>query len=197
MKAIRKTKAGETLRDLLDKNEEAPEGLTAKQKELFNWFRNLNRSIINGENEVRRAMGVEEIPYRQAYVRHVPDAMAWNIINGTHPIPPSLIYWSKKLVSKKIFNPMELHRQLSDDLANLYSKDLAFASKNMVYTGLKEIHLAQPLRAFTERMGALSDVMPASTRRWVTDYINQVIKGQQTEWDESINAIVSESGVGG
>ncbi|KKN65898.1 hypothetical protein LCGC14_0477150 [marine sediment metagenome] len=191
------TKGSSALRDLLDKTEEPPAGLTPKQEELFTWFRNLNRSIINGENEVRRAMGVEEISYRQAYVRHVPDEMARNIIEGTHPIPPSLQYWAKKLVSKKVFNPMELHRQLSDDLAKLYSKDLAFATKNMVYTGLKEIHLAQPLRAFTERMGALTDIMPASTRKWVTDYINQVIKGQQTEWDESINAIVTESGIGG
>ncbi len=191
------TKGSSALRDLLDKTEEPPAGLTPKQEELFTWFRNLNRSIINGENEVRKAMGVEEISYRQAYVRHVPDEMARNIIEGTHPIPPSLQYWAKKLVSKKVFNPMEFHRQLSDDLANLYSKDLAFATKNMVYTGLKEIHLAQPLRAFTERMGALTDIMPASTRKWVTDYINQVIKGQQTEWDESINAIVTESGIGG
>ncbi len=191
------TKGSAALRDLLDKHEEAPASLTDKQKELFNWFRNLNRSIIDGENEVRRAMGVEEISYRQAYVRHIPDVMARNIMEGTHPIPQSLLYWSRRLVGKKIFNPMELHRQLSDDLAKLYSKDLAFATKSMVYTGLKEIHLAQPLRAFTEQMGALSDVMPATTRKWVTDYVNQVIKGQQTEFDESINAIVTESGIGG
>ncbi|KKM15181.1 hypothetical protein LCGC14_1698650, partial [marine sediment metagenome] len=191
------TKGSVALRDLLDKYEEAPASLTDAQKDAFNWFRNLNRSIIDGENEVRRAMGVEEIPYRQAYVRHIPDEMAKNIMEGTHPIPPNLLYWAKKLVSKKIFNPMELHRQLSEDLANIYSKDLAYATKSMVYTGLKEIHLAQPLRAFTEQMGALSDVMPATTRRWVTDYINQVIKGQQTEFDESINAMVTESGLGG
>ena len=191
------TKGSSALRDLLDKNEEAPASLTPKQEELFNWFRNLNRTIINGENEVRRAMGVEEIAYRQAYVRHIPDAMASEIMQGTQPIPPSLQFWARKLVGKKIFNPMELHRQLSDDLADLYTKDLAFASKNMVHTGLKEIHLAQPLRAFTEQMVAISDIMPASTQRWVTDYVNQVIKGQQTEWDESINNIVTESGIGG
>ena len=190
------TKGSSALRDLLDKNEEAPANLTDDQRELFNWFRNLNRSIINGENEVRRAMGVEEISYRQAYVRHIPDAMASSIIEGVHPLPQSLIFWAKKLVSKKIFNPMELHRQLSDDLAEVYSKDLAFATKNMVFIGLKEIHLSQPLRTFTEQMGALSDVMPASTRKWVTDYINQVIKGQQTEWDESVNALVTEGGIG-
>ena len=190
------TKGSSALRDLLDKNEEAPANLTDEQKELFNWFRNLNRTIINGENEVRRAMGVEEISYRQAYVRHIPDAMASSIIEGVHPLPQSLIFWARKLVSKKIFNPMELHRQLSDDLAEVYSKDLAFATKSMVFTGLKEIHLAQPLRTFTEQMGALSDVMPASTRKWVTDYINQVIKGQQTEWDESVNALVTEGGIG-
>ena len=185
------------LRDLLDKFEEAPAELTAAQKESFNWFRNLNRTIINGENEVRRGLGMPEIPYREAYVRHVPDVMAEAILRGEHPLPPSLEYWSRRIVSKKIFNPMAMHRQLSDDLAKLYTKDLARASKNMVYTGLKEIHLAQPLKAFTEQMGALSDVMPASTRKWVTDYVNQVIKGQQTEWDANLNRLVTESGIGG
>ncbi len=190
------TKGVTQLRDLLDKFEEAPAELTEAQKEVFNWFRNLNRTIINGENEVRKALGMPEIAYREAYVRHVPDAMAEEILRGTHPLPPSLEYWSRKIVSKKIFNPMEFHRQLSDDLAKLYTRDLARAAKNMVYTGLKEIHLAQPLRAFTERMGALSDVMPAPTRKWVTDYVNQVIKGQQTEWDANLNRLVTENGIG-
>ena len=193
----RPTKGVAKLRDLLDKFEEAPAELTKQQKAVFNWFRNLNRTIINGENEVRRGLGLPEIGYREAYVRHIPDVMAEEILRGLHPLPPSLEYWSRRIVSKKIFNPMEFHRQLSDDLAKLYTKDLAQATRNMVYTGLKEIHLAQPLKAFTERMGALQDVMPASTRKWVVDFVNQRIKGQQTEWDAGINRIVTESGFGG
>lgn len=188
------------LRDALEKFEEAPAGLTSQQVATFNWLRNLNRTIINGENEVRRGLGMPEIPYREAYVRHVPEAMAEEIFRGTHPIPPSLEYWSKRIVSKKVFNPMELRRmqsELTDDLTKLYTRDPYYAAKNMAYIGLKEIHLAQPLKAFTERMGALSDIIPASTRRWVIDYVNQVIKGQQTEWDANLNRLVTESGIGG
>ena len=185
------------LRNLLDKFEEAPAGLTKQQKAEFDWFRNLNRTIISGENEVRRGLGMPEIAYREAYVRHVPDTMAEEILRGLHPLPPSLSYWSSRIVGKKIFNPMEFHRRLSNDLAKLYTEDLELAARNMVYTGLKEIHLAQPLKTFTVRMGALSDVMPASTRKWVVDFVNQRIKGQQTEWDAGLNRLVTESGFGG
>jgi hypothetical protein len=194
------TKGVGQLRDLLDKYEEAPAELTTKQKELFNWFRNLNRTIINGENEVRRALDMPEITYRQAYVRHVPDKMAEEIMMGQHPIPPALEYWSQRLVSKKIFNPMELRRmrdELTEDLSKLFTRDLGEASKAMVFTGLKEINLAQPVKAFSKQMGALADVIPASTRRWVIDYVNQVIKGQQTNFDAELNRLVAENGFGG
>lgn len=184
------------LRDLLDKYEEPPTRLTPRQKELFNWFRNLNRTIINGENEVRRTLGVPEIDYKEAYVRHVPDKLAEEIIMGQHPIPPSLDYWSQRLVGKKIFNPMEFKRQISDDLAKLFTRDLSQASKAMVFTGLKEINLASPIKTFTQQMGALSDTMPAATRKWVVDYVNQVIKGQQTNFDAEVNRLLAEGGLG-
>ena len=195
------TRGVRELRDLLDKYETLPAELVDKmpieQVKLFSWFRNLNRTIINGENQVRRILNLEEIPYRQAYVRHVPDAMAQEILAGTHPLPPALEYWSKRIVGKKIFNPMEMERQLSTDLAEYFTKDLAYASKSMVWTGLKEIHLSQPLSAFKQMMGAYAKDMPASTRRWVDDYVNQVIKGQQTFFDEEINRLVAQSGFSG
>ena len=200
----RPTKGIKAFAELLNTYEELPaeiaSKLTAKQIDLFTFGRELNRTIINGENEVRRALGVPEIAYREAYLRHVPDTMADEILRGLHPLPPSLEYWSRRIVSKKIFNPMELARvqgELADDLAKLYSRDWVYAARNMVYTGLKEIHLAQPLKAFTERMGALQDVMPASTRKWTIDFVNQRIKGQQTEWDADLNRLVTESGFGG
>lgn len=185
------------LRDLLDQHEEAPVSLTKEQKESFDWFRNLNRTIIKGENEVRRGLGMAEIPYRQAYIRHVPDAMADDILKGLYPIPPGLEYWSQKLVSKKVFNPTEFHRQLSNDLADLYTKDLALATKDMIRIGMKEIHLAAPLKTFNERMGALSDEIPAATKQWVVDFVNQRIKGQSTSLDNEVNRLVTDSGFGG
>ncbi|GAI52931.1 unnamed protein product, partial [marine sediment metagenome] len=40
-------------------------------------------------------------------------------------------------------------------------------------------------------------VMPASTKKWVIDYVNQVIKGQQTGTDAEINRVVTETGLKG
>lgn len=211
------TRAVKELRDLLDKYESPPVDLPTNQAELFIWFRNLGRTILNGENQVRRLLGIEEIPYRQAYVRHIADATAQEIMLGNRPIPEALKYWSQRIVGKRIFNPMEMQRNLATDLEEYFTKDLAYATKSMLWTGLKEIHLSQPLQALSEQMGAFTrdlpeykglpaiefermrqlSVLPASTRRWVTDYVNQVIKGQQTLFDEEINRIVTQSGLGG
>ena len=211
------TRAVQEMRDLLDKYEEPPTWLSPEKKAVFNWFRNLNRTILKGENEVRAKLDLEPIKYRKAYVRHTAEAMAKEMLMGKYPFPEGLKYWSQRMVGKKIFNPMEFQRQLADDLENYFTKDLAFATKSMLWTGLKEIHLSQPLRAFSEQLGALSkdlpvyeglspeelrqvravSVMPASTKKWLVDYVNQVIKGQQTFLDEEVNRIVVNSGLGG
>jgi len=212
------TKAVARMRDLLNKYEEPPAELSDKEREVFEWFRNLNRTIINGENAVRLKLDLDPIPYRTAYVRHyVAEGMAKEMLAGRYPFPESLKYWSKKVVGNKIFNPMELGRQLTDDLDELFTKDLEVATKAMVWTGLKEIHLSEPLKAFTEQMGVVTkdiplyenltmeelkevratSIMPASTRKWVIDYVNEVIKGQETQLDAEVNRIVTESGIGG
>ena len=211
------TRAVIAMRELLDNFEEAPESLSPELKEIFNWFRNLNRSILKGENEVRTKLDLEPIKYRKAYVRHTAEAMAKEMLMGKYPFPEALKYWSQKIVGKKIFNPMSLQRQLADDLENYFTKDLAFATKSMVWTGLKEIHLSQPLKAFNEQLGALSkdlpvyenlssaelkqiretSVMPAATKKWLIDYVNQVIKGQETYLDAEVNRIVTNTGLGG
>ena len=109
---------------------------------------------------------------------------------------------------------MELQRELSDELGGIFSRDLGFATKSMLWTGLKEAHLSQPLRFFTEQLSAASKdmpiyksysagavapvkVMPAATKKWVVDYVNTVIKGQETSLDEHVNRVVTESGLGG
>lgn len=211
------TKAVEAMRNLLDKYESPPPGLDPEGAKLFIWFRNTGRTILNGENQVRRLLGMDEIPYRQAYVRHTANALAQEILLGNRPLPEALKYWSQKIVGKKIFNPMEMQRKLAEDLEDYFTKDLAYATKSMLHTGLKEIHLSQPLQAFSEQMGAFTKdlpeyrnlptgeferlkkiaILPASTRRWVTDYVNQVIKGQQTYTDAEIDRLVTETGIGG
>jgi len=211
------TRAVARMRDLLDKYEDPPEFLTKDEREVFTWFRNLNKTMLEGENKVRALLDIDPIPYRKAYVRHVADGMAQDILLGKYPFPEGLKYWSEKVVGKKIFNPMELQRKLAKDLGELFTKDLKYATNSMLWTGLKEIHLSQPLRVFTEQMGALSkdlpryegmspeeleairgvSVMPASTKRWVIDYVNTVIKGQQTETDAGVNRLVTETGLKG
>lgn len=211
------TRAERTMRDLLDQHEEPPAFLSDSEREIFTWFRNLNRTILNGENEVRALLGIDPIPYRKAYVRHIAEGMALEMLQGIHPFPEGLKYWSERLVGKKVFNPMEFQRQIADDLEQYFTKDLAYATKSMLWTGLKEIHLSRPLRAFTEQLTAFTkdlpayenlsaeeiarvrkmSVMPASTRKWLENYVNQVIKGQPTGLDMEINRLLMREGLRG
>jgi hypothetical protein len=68
--------------------------------------------------------------------------------------------------------------------------------KGMAWSGLRSKHLAQPLKYFKDQMDLVKHVMPASTRRWVTDYMNIAIKGQQSATDEHINNWVKTGGIG-
>jgi len=211
------TRAIANMRDLLNTFEEAPNNLSQGEKDIFNYFRDLNRSIHNMENKVRESLDIAPIPYRKAYVRHTADSMAQEMLAGRYPFPEGLKYWSQQMVGQKVFNPMEMQRKLADDLEGLWTKDLAQATKSMLWTGLKEIHLSQPLKFFKEQLGAVSkdpayyknltpsereivdaqQTIPASTKKWLIDYVNQVIKGQETHFDESINKLVTQSGLKG
>lgn len=209
------TAAVQDMNELLNKYEEPPDFLSDKERELFTWFRNLNKTIIKGENEIRELLGMDLIPYRQSYVRRVAaEGIALEILNGIYPLPESLKYWSQKIVGAKVFNPSEFKR-LSDDLEAYFSKDLIYATNAMVWNGLKEIHLSQPLKAFNEQLTALSkdlpiydklssdelkrigQVMPASTKKWVEDYARIVIKGQPTDLDMQINQLFLNKGIAG
>ena len=211
------TKAESNMAELLNKHEATPSGLTEKEEDVFKYFRNLSKDIWRRENEVREKVDLPPIKYKQAYFRHTADVMAKEMLEGKYPFPQGIKYWGEKMVGKKIFNPMEFHRKLSDDLIDLWSKDIRAVTKAMLWSGLKEIYLAQPAKFLNEQLNAISKdlpeyknlsprdqaaydqtrVMPSSTKKWLVNYVNQVIKGQETELDASLNRIVTKSGLKG
>jgi len=211
------TKAESKMAELINKHETTPPGLSEKEANVFKYFRNLSKDIWRRENEVREKVDLPPIKYKQAYFRHTADVMAKEMLEGKYPFPQGIKYWGEKMVGKKIFNPMEFHRKLSDDLIDLWSKDIRAVTKAMLWSGLKEIYLAQPAKFLNEQLNAISKdlpeyknlsprdqaaydqtrVMPSSTKKWLVDYVNQVLKGQETELDASLNRIVTKSGLKG
>jgi len=215
IKQVKKTKGitTENIAKALNTSEEAPVSFNPEQKKLFNYFRNLSRGLIERENEVLISLGFEPIKYRQAYFRHIADQMVMDILRGEHPLPEGLKYWSEKVVSKKVYNPMEMKRKLTDDLLEYFSKDLEYVSKAMTYKALETIHMSTPKRFFNEKLNALSkdksiyknltpeqeklyaeqQVLPASTKKWLLDYINIQLGNRQTALDDSVNRFVTDS----
>ncbi len=189
------TKSIARFAELLNKYEEAPANLTTEEKAVFNYFRNLSRTILARENIARKEIGMEPITYKVGYMRHIVDTMAEDIIDGRHPMPEELKYWAEKNASKKITNPMEYQRKLGDELGDIFSNDLIKATKAMMFTGLKEIHLNKPLKFFETQMALHSEVIPASTRRWTEGFINHMIVGKQTNTDARLNEMVKDSGI--
>ncbi len=203
----------EKMAKLLNIHEEAPPELSEKETKVFNYFRDLTRDIISRENAVRASLGLEPIKYRKAYFRHTADKMAKEVIEGRYPLPKGIKYWSEQVAGKKVYNPMEMQRKLRDDLLEHFSKDPTYVMKSMVWTGLKEIYLAQPKYFFNKILGALSKdkavyknltpqekahydaqmTMPASTKKWLIDYVNIVLSGRQTALDQSVNLWVTDT----
>ena len=205
---------------LLDTHEEAPDSLNPAEKRIFNWFRDLTRLTLKRENEIRESLGIELIPSRKAYVRHISQGIAQEVLAGRYPFPEGKKFWAEKIIAKKIFNPMENKRKiakLEDDVEHLFTEYLEYATKAMMWTALKEIHLSKPIRFMEQQLTMLGkdlpvyktltpdeqrrwdkvSVIPSRTRKWVRDYINVVIKGQQSEIDQDINAIVTQTGLKG
>jgi len=110
-----------------------------------------------------------------------------------------------------------MHRTLTEDLEEIFSRDLGFATKSMLWTALKEIHLSQPIRYLEQQLTAKGKdtpiyktlspseqakwdkvaTIPSRTRRWVKDYVNVTIKGQQSQLDQDIEAIIKKTGLNG
>ena len=211
------TRARTEMGNLLDSYEEAPANLSPEKKEIFNWFRNLTKTMLARQNEAREKLGWPPIQNRKAYMRHIATDVSRDMLAGKYPFPEGIGFWSGLNVGKKVFNPMEFQRRLEDDVHGLFSTDPVYASKAMMHNALKEIHLNQPLKFFNEQLNALGKdlpeyrnlspreraeldrtmVIPADTRRWLIDYVNNVIKGQQTMPDRLVNNIVNESGLKG
>ncbi|GAG58252.1 unnamed protein product, partial [marine sediment metagenome] len=191
--------APEEMAKLLDKFEEAPADLPEKQTELFNWFRNLTRTMWEAENQVRALLGMEQIEYHEAYIRHTIDGMAERILDGRQELPPALQYWMKRIVAQQKFNPMALQRELAVDLEKYFSKDLKYLLTSMVRIGLDEIYLTRPLKIFREQVNELlaAGIMPAETMEWITSYININIMMQQSGVDKRINETFKKSGMAG
>jgi hypothetical protein len=203
----------EKMAKLLNIHEEAPAELSDKDKKVFNYFRDLTRDIISRENSIRMSVGLEPIKYRKAYFRHIADKMSQEVIDGTYAPPEGVKYWSERIVGKKGYNPMEMKRKLQVYLLEHFSKDPAYVMKSMVWTGLKEIYLAQPKYFFNRVLGALSkdkavyknltpqeqaiydaqQTMPADTKKWLIDYVNIVLSGRQTKLDQSVNLWVTDT----
>jgi len=108
---------------------------------------------------------------------------------------------------------MGMKRKLEDDLLKYFSNDLSYAMKSMLWTGLKEINLAQPKYFFSRILGTLSKdkafypnltpqekvvydaqtAMPSETRDWTNKYVNIVLSGQQTALDKGINLLITDT----
>lgn len=189
------TKSVARFRELLNTNETAPPELSEKETAIFNYFRNLSSTLFVRENEARAKVGLEPIPYRTNYVRHIAAKMAQEMIDGRYPIPEDIKFWAEERVKTKITNPMEFQRELEDKLE--YSRDIIWLSKAMMWTGLREIHLSEPLKFFEGQLALHSEVIPPATRRWTEKFINHMVKGQETDVDKSLNALVTDSGLRG
>ena len=205
----------EKMAEALNKYEIAPKDFSERETVVFNYLDNLRRTLLKRQNEVRAKIGIPLIKGKKAYFKHVIDVMAeaamlkYGLLDTqtTNPVdfrdfpfPEEIIRFIEKKVAAGIHNPAVIRRKLSDELTALWNKDLRVVTNAMLWTALKEIHLAEPIKGLVESLDALRTVpgaVPADTLRWLTDYVNQVIKGQENELDVSVNNILNESGLKG
>jgi len=188
------TKSMEKWAGIMDQHEEAPEFLSPEEVDVFNYFRTMTRSIFTRENETRERMGMDPIPYRASYLRHIAEGLADDVQNGKYDISEEIKYWSTKQPGKKIFNPMEMPRaELVNGLVADFSKDVIKATRAMMWTGLREIHLNEPLAFFKQQVDLHKAFLPKKTRVWMEEFIATQIKGQQTRTDEEWNDRVKKS----
>jgi hypothetical protein len=210
-KKLSRSKRPEMAR-MLNTMEEAPPELKGKEREVFDYFRSLTRDALEMENAVRVATDRDPIKGIDGYFRHIADKMSDDVVSGRYAPPEGAKYWSQKVVSKNVFNPMELKRQLKDNLLKTFSDDLPYVMKSMMWTALDEVHFAQPKKFLSRALGAVSKdkavyknlspkekalydaqtTMPAATKKWLIDYTNTVLLGKQTALDESVNLWMAE-----
>jgi len=201
--------------ELLNKYSEAPKNLSEQETKVFKYLDNLRRVLLKRQNEVRAKIGLPMIKGKKAYFKHIIDTMAeaamlkYGLLetDTTNPVdfrdfpfPEEIIRFIEKKVTSGIYNPASIRRKLGDELTVLWSKDLRLVTNAMLWSALKEIHLAVPLKGLVESLDALDTVpgtIPSTTKKWLVDYVNQVIKGQENETDVAVNDILNQSGLKG
>jgi len=201
--------------ELLNTYEVAPKDLSEQEAKVFKYLDNLRKTLLRRQNEVRMELGLRPIKGKKAYFKHIIDVMAeaamlkYGLLetDTTNPVdfrdfpfPEEIIRFIEKKIAGGIYNPASIRRKLGDELTALWSKDLRLVTNAMLWTALKEIHLAKPLKGLVESLDALDTVpgtIPSTTKRWLVDYVNQVIKGQENETDVAINDILNQSGLKG
>lgn len=187
--------------EALNTYEEAPAHFNEEQITTFNYFRTLSRELITRENQIRRDMGVKEIPYRTGYFRHVSQQQVDEILNGEVSVPPEIEYFMEEHFSSKVYNPTEKKRMLGSKLEELYSRDLEAVTNSMTWFALREIHLKTPLKTFEAELanipvGNKPGEIPVSTAKWAERFIKTYIRGEETRLDKNINALITKTGFG-
>ena len=201
--------------ELLNTYEIAPKNLSEQETKVFNYLDNLRKVLLKRQNEVRIELGLKPIKGKKAYFKHIIDVMAeaamlkYGLLDTetTNPVdfrdfpfPEEIIRFIEKKISENVYNPAAIRRKLGDELSALWTKDLRLVTNSMLWTALKEIHLAKPLKGLVESLDALDTIpgtIPSTTKRWLIDYVNQVIKGQENETDVAVNDIMNQSGLKG
>lgn len=177
---------------LLNKFEEAPEKLNEVDRAVFQYARELGRDLLRRENEVRAKTGRPPIKGINAYFRHIARRTAQEIRAGEVKVPPGLQEWAEKNVKSKTFNPTELQRKYEDAVLAQFSDDFGFVLRAMTRTALREIHMDSPLKFFNEELKRVEGALPAETKKWVVDFVNQVLEGQQNYIDAGFNRLITD-----
>lgn len=194
----RVTEAESHMAKLLDTHEEAPEDLSKEETNLFNEMRNYTQFILTEKNKARAKEGLEPIPYRTGYIPHIAEETAQAIKRGDMDhVPQDILYWMKKKASTEIYDPREFERQLAEKIGERFSTDLNMLLKTMSWTGMKDIHLRNPLTHWKQQVELMKNVIPANTRQWMDRFVAHSIKKQQTTTDAHINNIVNATGLKG
>lgn len=177
-------------RDLLDKYETAPDYLSEGDKKIFNDLRKFTNDMLERVNEVRERLGLETINKVSAYVPHFLDELARQIVQKKYPFPEDVKYWLGRNMPKKIYNPTEMERRVSQELTDVFSKDLGKLLKVMARYDLRDIYLSEPYSILRAKLNALGDKIPASIRKEIDDYLRYDIFDYPDELDTLFNAIV-------
>jgi len=159
----------EGLSNKLDKFETASAaGLTGKEAEIFTEMKSLKEGMLERVNEIRKLVDLKPIEDTKAYLTQIRKLPGMKDLAEKYPIPD-------EVKSIDLFkNPFK-------------------ALKVMVSVDLKQIYLEQPTLLFEEQIKDIT--MPAETKKWVVDYVDQAILGKPTPLDNFTNETFERLGI--